>query len=171
MRHELTRSRAMTRVNSNTGFLVLAVSLLACQGAAEGAGTTYYFSSSVGDDSWSGLAAVWDGTDGPKRTLDALKEHLAMGQEGDRFLLRCGDSWTADLTGKWRYMGLRGVNENYPIVIGSYGGGEKPRIYVTSEDGRGDLVIVGNDVASNYVFENLHVVGSDFGAAFFLSIC
>jgi len=66
-------------------------------------------------------------------------------------------------------MGLRGVNENYPIVIGSYGGGEKPRIYVTSEDGRGDLVIVGNDVASNYVFENLHVVGSDFGAAFFLS--
>ena len=49
-----------------------------------------YVSSSEGDDSWSGLAPSWDGTDGPKATVPAAIELLEDGQP-DWLLFKRGD--------------------------------------------------------------------------------
>jgi parallel beta-helix repeat protein len=35
------------------------------------AGTTYYVNGTIGDDAYDGLAATWDGTHGPKKTIQA----------------------------------------------------------------------------------------------------
>jgi sulfatase modifying factor 1 len=81
---------------------------------------TYYVSSSVGNDSWTGLVASPNGTTGPWKTLaKASTVELAA---GDQILLNCGDTWNEELHPRGN-----GTPDS-PIVIGSYGIGGKPTI-------------------------------------------
>jgi hypothetical protein len=59
---------------------------------------TYYFSSSLGNDSWSGTLQNPNAgnSDGPKRSLAALQSLLNdVAAPGDTIFLRAGDSWTS----------------------------------------------------------------------------
>ena len=97
--------------------------------AAPAAATTYYVSQSSGDDSWTGQAASPDGATGPWKTLArASTDYVA----GDRILLKCGDTWNEELHPKGS-----GTPEN-PIVIGSYGEGNKP--VIDRQDYKQDLI-------------------------------
>ncbi len=77
----------------------------------------YYVSSSAGDDSWSGLAPDWDGTDGPKATVAAGIALLQDGQP-DWLLFRRGDTWIDEDMGNWH---ISGRSETEPVIIGTYG--------------------------------------------------
>lgn len=80
---------------------------------------TYYVSQSTGDDSLDGLAAAKAGAKGPWKTLTkASIEYKA----GDSILLKKGDTWNEEFTPKGS-----GTPEK-PILIGSYGQGNKPLI-------------------------------------------
>jgi parallel beta-helix repeat protein len=86
------------------------------------AGTTYYISSSQGDDANDGLTpgTAW-------RTLYIFYKKMQSGPEnfgpGDSILLKRGDTWANSLR-----MRADGTESN-PIVIGSYGDGPRPVLY------------------------------------------
>ncbi len=87
------------------------------------ASTIFYVSQSSGDDSYNGLAPSWDGTNGPWKTLaKASMTPIYTYIPGDQLLLKCGDTWSEEL-----HPGGNGTPAN-PIVIGSYGTGNKPII-------------------------------------------
>ncbi len=88
----------------------------------------YYVSSASGDDTWSGLAPDWDGTDGPKATAAAGVALLQDGQP-DWLLFRRGDVWTDETLGNWS---VSGRSETEPVIIGSYGDStQRPRFDVS----------------------------------------
>lgn len=84
-----------------------------------------YVSSSAGSDSNSGSTA-----NTPKRTLAAAAGLVRDGFP-DWLLLKCGDSWH-EVFPNWTKSG-RSVNE--PIVVGSFGSGERPRIFCGVDNG------------------------------------
>jgi hypothetical protein len=88
--------------------------------AAPAEATTYYVSSSAGDDAHDGLAAAWDGAHGPWNSL--ARASRVKCQPGDNLLPKCGDAWdeTLTLTGS-------GTAKN-PVTVASYGAGERPCI-------------------------------------------
>ncbi len=79
-------------------------------------GTTYYISSSMGNDDNDGLSA-----DRPWKSFAKLPD-LDL-EAGDQVLLKCGDSWMEHFT----LNSPVGTEEN-PVVISSYGKGEKPKL-------------------------------------------
>jgi len=81
---------------------------------------TYYVSQSSGNDTSNGLAPSWDGTNGPWKTLARASTETYI--PGDQILLKCGDTWNEEL-----HPGGNGTPSD-PIVIGSYGTGDKPII-------------------------------------------
>jgi hypothetical protein len=81
---------------------------------------TYYVSQSAGNDGWTGQAAAPQGAGGPWKTL--AKASSVAYVPGDRILLKCGDTWNEE----FRPQG-NGTPQK-PIVIGSYGEGQKPLI-------------------------------------------
>lgn len=88
----------------------------------------FYVSSSTGDDTWSGLAPEWDGTDGPKATVAAA---VALMEDGrpDWLLFRRGDVWVDEPLGNWS---ISGRSETEPVIIGSYGDSTaRPRFEVS----------------------------------------
>ena len=80
---------------------------------------TYYVSQSTGDDSLDGLAAAKAGAKGPWKTLTKASIQY---KPGDSILLKKGDTWNEELTPKGS-----GTPEK-PILISSYGQGNKPLI-------------------------------------------
>lgn len=70
--------------------LVLAVAVLACSGCCATA-TTYYVSSSIGDDTAAGTSP-----DSPWRSLARAGKGEALRAAGDSLLLRQGDSWIVE---------------------------------------------------------------------------
>ena len=86
----------------------------------EAAGAIYYASRSAGDDSYDGLAASYDGTHGPWKTL--AKASQTTYQAGDQLLLHCGNTWNDGLLLKGN-----GTAAN-PAVVSSYGTGGRPII-------------------------------------------
>ena len=88
---------------------------------------TFYVSSSMGDDAWSGSLPEpsGDGSDGPKASLEAALELINGASPGTHVLLRKGDSWDANATLEVRT--AVGTEED-PIVLGAYGEGEQPTI-------------------------------------------
>lgn len=80
---------------------------------------TYYVSQSTGDDSHDGLAAAKAGAKGPWKTLAKASIEY---KPGDSILLKKGDTWNEELTPKGS-----GTPEK-PILISSYGQGNKPLI-------------------------------------------
>jgi formylglycine-generating enzyme len=89
---------------------------------------TYYVSQSSGNDAWNGQAVGPQGVRGPWKTLGrASIEYKA----GDSILLKCGDTWNETFRPKGNGTASR------PIVIGSYGKGDKP--VIDRQDDRKDL--------------------------------
>ena len=83
--------------------------------------TTYYFSSSLGNDSNNGLSSS-----APKQSLASLQSLLRSAQPGDKLLLMRGDTWT-------QRAGTYGIDLSYlhgvagnEITIGAYGNGNRP---------------------------------------------
>ena len=97
-------------------------------GPARKTPATFYVSDSSGNDSWTGQAPTAQGTAGPWKTLERASIECI---PGDRILLKCGDTWDGELHPKGS-----GTPAN-PIVIGSYGKGEKP--VIDRQDYRKDL--------------------------------
>lgn len=124
--------------------LVAAVLILSDSGQAHA--KTYYVSQSSGNDGWNGEAPVSDGKSGPWKTLG--KASIAF-QPGDRLLLKSGDVWDEEL----RPLG-NGTPAN-PILLGSYGEGNRPLI--DRQDFKKDLI--GVHLADQ---EGFKIVGIEF---------
>lgn len=96
--------------------LLLLVSVVAMAiPAVQAAGNTYYVDASGGNDSNSGQSSTsaW-------KTLSKVNNTTF--SAGDRILLKCGSTWTEPL---W----LKGSGSaSNPIVVSSYGSGNKPVI-------------------------------------------
>lgn len=88
-------------------------------GSISASGTTYYISQSSGDDSSDGLSETKLAAKGPWKSFTKASVKLS---PGDRILLKCGDTWNEEL----RPLGS-GTPEN-PVIISSYGTGNKPVI-------------------------------------------
>ncbi len=107
---------------------------------------TYYVSQSTGDDSLDGLAAAKAGAKGPWKTLTKASIEY---KPGDSILLKKGDTWNEELTPKGS-----GTPEK-PILISSYGQGNKPLI--DREDFKQDRTGIRLDNKSGY-----KIVGIEF---------
>lgn len=93
----------------------------------QAAGTTYYVSSSSGNDNNNGTSSST-----PWKTLSkASRAYVA----GDQILLKCGDTWTDE---KLNVSG-DGTSTN-PILLSSYGTGDKPVLRRTSV-GNGQICV------------------------------
>lgn len=122
--------------------------------------TNYYFSESLGNDSWSGRFSMpnANNTDGPKKSLTAFNALLnTIAKPGDSIFLKRGDQWS----------GANGItanaaqgNANMYIFIGAYGQGAKPRINKT---GAGEILLCRGsaNAASSYLkFQDLALVSN-----------
>lgn len=110
--------------------LLLGLLIIGFSGSAQGA--TYYVSQSSGNDSWSGLAPAWDGTDGPRQTLLAAQRIIQNAVPGTKVLLKRGDKWTTPAGGNGVSLsGARGT-ETEPVVLGAYGTGNRPVLDVAA---------------------------------------
>jgi hypothetical protein len=78
--------------------------------------STYYGSSSLGNDAWSGTLASPNagGTDGPKASLSAAITLVRNGSPGTHVLLRRGDRWQAASS-----LTINGGGYNWTIANGS----------------------------------------------------
>lgn len=83
-------------------------------------GSTYYFSSSHGDDSYSRTEA--QNPDTPWKSLNKLNSISPLLKAGDEILFKCGDTFFGKL------LISKSGSPNSPIKYGSYGSGEKPII-------------------------------------------
>ncbi len=92
----------------------VAVAAVLIFGTVSARATTYYVSQS-GNDSWTGTS-----DSEPWQTL--TKASTITYGAGDQILLKCGDTWNEEL-----HPGGSGTPSS-PIVIGSYGAGDKPII-------------------------------------------
>jgi len=108
-------TKTIQRIALATTFLAAHLLLAATANAA-----TYYVSASTGNDQWSGTSATVDGKIGPWKTFAKVTEVKL--KPGDQVLLRRGDTWNEEL----RPQGS-GTAKN-PVLIGSYGKGNKPVI-------------------------------------------
>ncbi len=111
------------------------LTIAACSTAV--AATTYYVSSSSGNDSHDGLAATWDGTHGPWKSL--AKASAVKYQPGDTLLLKCGDVWDETLT-----LSGNGTADS-PVTVAAFGTGERP--YIRRTLGKSQECIVLNKAA------------------------
>ena len=108
----------MPRFFRATRKISLFAAALLCGGFTANA-ATYYVSQSTGDDSLDGLAAAKAGAKGPWKTLAKASIEY---KPGDSILLKRGDTWNEEFTPKGS-----GTPER-PILISSYGQGNKPLI-------------------------------------------
>jgi len=80
----------------------------------------YYVSQSIGNDTYDGLAPVFDGTHGPWKTLSKAGSRAYFA--GDSIPLKCGDQWNKLFT-------LEGNgSSSSPITLASYASGDRPYI-------------------------------------------
>ncbi|MCH7535303.1 MAG: LamG domain-containing protein, partial [Bacteroidetes bacterium] len=80
-----------------------------------------YVSNSTGDNTYSGFAPEWNGTDGPKATIGAGSSLLRDGFP-DWLLLKRGDEWQYQGLG----FGKSGRSETELVLISAYGQGPRP---------------------------------------------
>ncbi len=86
-------------------------------------GPAYYVSSSEGNDSWSGKASSWNGTDGPWQTISKINSEAFL--PGDSILFKRGDVWVVrDSILRIDSSGTAGN----PITYSVYSNGVKPII-------------------------------------------
>lgn len=122
--------------------------------------TAYYFSESLGNDSWSGRLAAPNATrsDGPKKSLQALNTLLnTVARPGDSILLKRGDKWSGN-TGIIANSAV-GIPGNH-ILIGSYDAGARP---IIEKNGTGEILLCrgsANAASSYLTFQDLHLTTS-----------
>ena len=116
--------------------------------------TTYYFSSSSGNDANSGTS---EGS--PFQTIS--KFNALTLNPGDKILFKKGDTFIGAIT--VNYSGA----ENAPIIFDSYGTGEKPILSGSNGDnGIPDPLATINIVGKGYLeFKNLHIENERFDKA------
>ena len=98
---------------------------------------TIFVSSSIGNDKFSGLSSKK-----PVRTLAKARTMLRDGK-GDWMLLKAGDVWFEDLRG-WKKSGM---SKDFPLLISSYGKGERPVLETAAQDGFSIQGVALHDVA------------------------
>ncbi len=109
----------------------------------------YYFSSSVGNDSWSGSLQNPNGanTDGPKRSLAALQTLMNdVAAPGDMVHLRAGDTWTSANS-----LVLNAVvgTATQPITMRRYGTGAAPLL---QQNGAATMLVIrGSDQPTRFL--------------------
>ena len=88
---------------------------------------SFYVSSSLGKDSWSGRRSEPDstGTDGPLASVEAALQRVNGAAPGTHVLLRRGDRWTP--AAGFEIRDAVGTATD-PIVLGAYSKGAKPEI-------------------------------------------
>lgn len=115
---------------------ILLIAFLLCLGSRANC-TNYYFSSSRGNDNWSGRLQEPNAsrTDGPKNSLQALSNLLnqTVGA-GDSVWMARSDAWTTA-----QGIELRSANgsSNQYLFLGAYGNGSLPLIYL---EGQGNVL-------------------------------
>lgn len=121
-------------------------------------GPTYYVSSSLGNDAWSGTLPEPNagGTDGPRASFDVVAELANAATPGTHILLRRGDTWST--SSNWQ-IGSAAGTESEPIVVGAYGEGAHPLISASGPD---PLIVRGDrDSASAYLrIDGIHFDGA-----------
>lgn len=141
----------------NPAGLSLLFALLLAYGANA---THYYFSESLGNDSWSGRLATPNGslTDGPKKSLNAFNSLLnTTARAGDSLFLRRGDHWIGN-TGIVSNA-AQGTPGQY-IFVGAYGNGNKP---VIQKSGTGEILLCrgsANAASSYLMFKDLALISN-----------
>ncbi|MBK8956386.1 MAG: right-handed parallel beta-helix repeat-containing protein [Saprospiraceae bacterium] len=138
-------------------YLLLLSSILA---TSETLATSFYFSNSTGNDSWSGRLAQPNAnqTDGPKRTLNAFNSLVnSVAQPGDSLFFKRGDNWagTAGIV-----VNTAQGTEQENIFIGAYGSGIAP---VIQKSGTGEILLCrgSNSAAASYLhFQNLRLISN-----------
>ena len=93
--------------------------ILACFIITTASATTFYVSDPNGNDSWDGLAPIWDGTHGPKATIQA---GIDVSQTADTVILAAGTysgSRNRDLDFNGKAIILKSVNPNNSSVVSS----------------------------------------------------
>ncbi len=143
-------------------FLLCLFVVVACHSRLES--RSYYFSQSIGNDSWSGLIPFpnANGTDGPKKSLEAFNTVInSLAMPGDSFLFKRNDEWRG--TSSIQLHAVQGT-EKHHISIGDYGAGSKPKINLIN-NGIALLCRASANKATSYVtITNLHI-HSDAGFA------
>jgi hypothetical protein len=130
----------------NLTLMLLSFSLLCAQPSWA---ANYYFSSTLGNDAWSGSLQTPNAgnSDGPKRSLTALQNLLNdVAAPGDTVQLRAGDSWSSASS-----LVLNAVvgSSTQPITLGRYGVGSAPLMQQTGAATM--LVIRGSDTPTRYL--------------------
>lgn len=122
------------------------------------AGKNVYVSSSTGvDGTGHGLTSL-----APAKTL-AFGMNLISDEAGDRLLLRSGDTWQNTVTqADYLQLTKSGLNENNPLVITSYGAGDRPILRC----GYGSALGSGGDPVSTPTIHDIMIVGLNFVAPF-----
>lgn len=125
---------------------------------------TWYVSSSLGDDGWSGRLPAPNASrsDGPKASLEAALMLLDGARPGSHVLLRRGDTWRPD--DEAEIDDAEGTETN-PIVLGAYGSGARPRIEARHD--RNVFIVRGNasGATRHFWLRDLHLAPSSTAQA------
>ena len=112
---------------------------------------TYYVDSSIGNDTYTGLAQVYDGVNGPWQTASQAFSNIGSSvdgiyQPGDQVLFNRG------LTYDLNYQVTTGhYKGHYGWSFGTYGGGAKPQINWSGSPGTNNTVYRAQGVGPFYV--------------------
>ncbi len=113
-------------------------------------GTTYYISSSEGNDENDGLSAK-----SPWKSFKNIRDMRFT--EGDKILLKRGDEWNETL-----YIHANGTERNWVLVSG-YGDEKDGKPVIKLQNGRSDICIVAEDCATKTPYANglnfIHIDG------------
>jgi len=133
-----------------------------------------YVSSSEGDDTWSGLASGWNGTDGPRKTLRAAV-NLVRNGSSDWMLLKRGDVWMNEslwVTSTiqiWEKDNKIGRSPDQPIIFASYGNSTKRPLLKTGNQtgfwawGTENIAILGLEIYADERDTNTPIYTSPAG--------
>ena len=114
--------------------------------------TTYFISSSLGNDSYNGTSPST-----PWKSLTKLQSILPSAIPGDKFLFNRGDIWTQRAEVLTKYAGIVGLDlkdvhgsSNNYITFGAYGNGNNPTLHFT-----GTGAVFQLEGCTYTIFENL----------------
>ncbi|MBQ2945754.1 MAG: hypothetical protein IJD95_04240 [Clostridia bacterium] len=130
--------------------LLCAAGLPAVLSGCSSVGTTYYISSSEGNDENDGLS--------PKSAWKSFSHTRDMRfTEGDKILLKCGDEWNETL-----YIHANGTEKNW-VKVSYYGDIKNGKPSIKLKNGRSDICIVAEDCATKSPYANglnyIHIDG------------
>ena len=136
----------MKAVTESVVFLMICTFIAACSFAA-----TYYVNGTTGDDSYDGLASTWDGTHGPKKTIQA---GIDASSDTDEVIVADG-TYTGDGNRDLDYGGraitLRSENGPENCVIDCEGTEAEPHrgFYFHNDEGN-DSILDGFTIKNGY---------------------